>query len=363
MAKYLDPKIDVLFKKIFGENKELVISFLNSLLPLNKNQEIVTLEYLSPEKVPNTPLGKLSIVDVRCIDQEGRAFIVEMQSEWSNIFRKRLLLNGSKAIIKQMDKKSMDEKAKKFNELKPVYVLAIVNATFSQGKDWYHHLQIMDFKNPDVVLEGLDFVLVELPNFTPDTWTHAHKKIAVLWLRFLKEIDGYDVKLPKALTSNKFIRSAIKLCEEAAFTPEEREAYERAKEQAQWEDSIKGLEDEVVESRKALADNKKTLKEKDKALEEKDKALEKERQTLEKERQALEKKDKALEEKDKALEEKDKALEEKDKALEEKDKALEEERKALEEKGKALEKERKALEKERKTRVQLEAELAELKQQ
>jgi len=307
MAKYLDPKIDVLFKKIFGENKELVISFLNSLLPLKKGQEIVTIEYLSPEKVPNTPLGKLSIVDVRCIDSEGRAFIVEMQSEWSNIFRKRLLLNGSKAIIRQMDKKSMKDKAKKFQELKPVYVLAIVNANFSQGKDWYHHLQIMDSKNPDVVIEGLDFVLVELPNFTPDTWTHAHKKLAILWIRFLKEIDGYEGKLPKALTSNKYIRSAIKLCEEAALTPEERDAYERAKEQAQWEDSIKGLEDEVVESRKALADNKKTLKEKDKAIEEKDKTIE---------------------EKDKAIEEKDKALEEKDKALEEKDKALEKERKA-----------------------------------
>ena len=31
MTKYLDPKVDVLFKKIFGENKALLISFLNSL--------------------------------------------------------------------------------------------------------------------------------------------------------------------------------------------------------------------------------------------------------------------------------------------------------------------------------------------
>jgi predicted transposase/invertase (TIGR01784 family) len=301
MAKYLDPKIDVLFKKIFGENKELVISFLNSLLPLQDGQEIVSIEYLSPEKVPDTPLGKLSIVDVRCIDNEGRAFIVEMQSEWSNIFRKRLLLNGSKAIIRQMDKTSMKEKAKRFQELKPVYVLAIVNATFSQGKDWYHHLQIMDSKNPDVVLEGLDFVLVELPNFTRDTWTRAHKQVAVLWLRFLKEIDGYDSKLPKALTSNKFIRSAIKLCEEAALTREERDAYERAKEQAMWEDSIKGLEDEVVESRKALADNRRTIEVNQKTIEDN-------RKTIEDSQNTIKEKDKALEEKDKVLEEKDKAL-------------------------------------------------------
>ena len=273
MAKYLDPKVDFLFKKIFGENKELVISFLNSLLPLEVDQEIIKIEYLSPEQVPNTVLGKNSIVDVRCIDNSGRAFIVEMQSEWSNVFRKRLLINGSKAVVRQMDKKSRKEKVKTYQELKPVYVLAIVNATFSKGKDWYHHLQIMDSKNPDVILEGLDFVLVELPNFTRDTWTYAHKQLAVLWLRFLKEIDGYVEKLPKELKSNKLIHSAIKICRESALTPEELDAYERAKEQVIWQNSIKGLEDEVVESRKTIAENKKALQEKDKEIEELKKQL------------------------------------------------------------------------------------------
>ena len=34
MAKYLDPKADVTFKKVFGEHTNLVISLLNALLPL-----------------------------------------------------------------------------------------------------------------------------------------------------------------------------------------------------------------------------------------------------------------------------------------------------------------------------------------
>ena len=44
MAKYLDPKADLTFKKVFGEHKELLISFLNALLPLPDDKEIVTLE-------------------------------------------------------------------------------------------------------------------------------------------------------------------------------------------------------------------------------------------------------------------------------------------------------------------------------
>jgi len=341
MKRYLDPKVDFLFKKIFGENKELVISFLNSLLPLKEGQEIVTIEYLSSEQVPKTPLGKNSIVDVKCVDNFGPAFIVEMQSEWSNVFRKRLLVNGSKAVIRQLDKKSKTDKAIKFQELKPVYVLAIVNGTFSQGKDWYHHLKIMDSKNPDVVIDGLDFVLVELPNFTPDTWTYAHKQLAVLWLRFLKETESYGDKVPKELKSNKLIRSAIKMCKEAALTPEELTAYERAEEEVIWQNSIKGLEDDAIEARKSLAESKKTLEENKKTLEENKKTLEENKKTLEENKKSLAESKKEIEERNNVIAEKDKTLAEKDKTLAEKDKALEEERKA---------------------RANLEAELANLKQ-
>jgi len=301
MIRYLDPKIDVLFKKIFGENKELLISFLNSLLPLNEGQEIVAIEYLSPEQVPGTALGKNSIVDVKCIDNFNRAFIVEMQSEWSNIFSKRLLVNGSKAVIRQMDKKFVEDRAKKFQELKPVYVLAVVNGAFSIGSDWYHHLQIVDSKNLDVVIEGLDFVLLELPKFTPTTWTKAHKKLAVLWLRFLKEIDGYIEKLPDELVSNELICSAIEICKESALSPSEIEAYEQAKEAAQWQYSIKGLEDDVIEAKKSLLEKNKMIAENNRALAEKDKSLAE--------------KDKSLAEKDKSLAEKDKEIEELKKQL------------------------------------------------
>ena len=39
MAKYLDPKADLTFKKIFGEHPDLVISLLNALLPFSEEQK------------------------------------------------------------------------------------------------------------------------------------------------------------------------------------------------------------------------------------------------------------------------------------------------------------------------------------
>ncbi|MBQ9587217.1 MAG: PD-(D/E)XK nuclease family transposase, partial [Bacteroidales bacterium] len=103
-GKYLDPKADLTFKLVFGEHPDLVMSLLNSLLPLEPDGQITDVEYLSNEMVPENPGKKNSIVDVRCTDGRGRQFIVEMQLYWNPWFQQRVLLNASKAVIKQLDK-------------------------------------------------------------------------------------------------------------------------------------------------------------------------------------------------------------------------------------------------------------------
>lgn len=103
--RYLDPKADLTFKKVFGEHPDLIKSFLNALLPFEtEDEKIVSLEYLPAELVPETPLKKNSIVDVRCRDSNGRIFIVEMQMIWSPAFMHRVLFNASKAYVRQGDK-------------------------------------------------------------------------------------------------------------------------------------------------------------------------------------------------------------------------------------------------------------------
>ena len=64
--RYLDPKADLTFKKVFGEHKDLLISLLNALLPLSGDEQVESVEYLPAELVPDLPMGKNSIVDVRC---------------------------------------------------------------------------------------------------------------------------------------------------------------------------------------------------------------------------------------------------------------------------------------------------------
>ena len=47
--KYLDPKADLTFKKIFGNHPKRLISLLNALLPLSEEEQIHEIKYLPTE--------------------------------------------------------------------------------------------------------------------------------------------------------------------------------------------------------------------------------------------------------------------------------------------------------------------------
>ena len=222
MAKrYLDPKADLTFKRVFGEHPDLVISLLNALLPFKtKEEEIQTVEYLTPEMVPDNPLRKNSIVDVRCRDQRGRQFIVEMQMVWSPEFMQRVMFNSAKAYVRQLDKKE------DYSLLEPVYSLNLVNDVFlSDIKEYYHYYRMVHEKHTEKVIDGLHLVFVELPKFTPHSMNE--KRMQVLWLRYLTEIDGYMETVPQELLDNPEINKAMEVVEESAYTPEQLLGYDK----------------------------------------------------------------------------------------------------------------------------------------
>ncbi len=220
MARYLDPKADVTFKKVFGEHKNLVMSLLNALLPLDEGKQVESIEYLPPELVPETPLGKNTIVDVRCEETGGRKFIVEMQMEWRADFKQRVLLNASKAYVRQLPK------GNEYSLLQPVYSLNLVNETFEPDMDeHYHYYHLVHDLRSDKVLDGLHLVFVELPKFKAKNLTE--KKMQVLWLRFLTEIDpdGSD-EVSQDLLDNPQTGQALEIVRESGLNDAERAAYD-----------------------------------------------------------------------------------------------------------------------------------------
>jgi len=213
MANYLDPKNDLTFKRVFGEHKHLCMSLLNSMLPLE--DPIVDIEYQTGELISDLiDTQRLTIVDVRCTDTEKRQFIVEMQMHWTESFKSRVLFNASKAYVKQL------RKGKEIKLLQPVYALNFVNEIFEKSpemaNEYYHHYKIVNIKNTEKQIKGLEFVFIELPKFKPQN--RAEKKLHELWLRFLTEINEGTEEAPKDLLDNELTREAIGYMEESAYT-------------------------------------------------------------------------------------------------------------------------------------------------
>ena len=253
MAKYLDPKADLTFKKIFGEHKHLVISLLNALLPLKDDERVESIEYWPAEKIPDrTEAEKYSIVDVCCKDNKLREFIVEMQMSWTDSFKNRVLLNASKAYVAQT------EKGMSYANLQPVYALNFVNAVFLKDvDDYYHYYHLVHDRYTDKVIDGLHLIFVELPKFKPTTF--SERKMQILWLRFLTEINENTKEVPAEFLENAEVSEALEIVERAAFSDEDMRAYDkfwdRVSTQRTFEEEItRKAKEEAEENAKAMAE-------------------------------------------------------------------------------------------------------------
>ena len=222
MAKrYLDPKADLTFKRVFGEHPDLVISLLNALLPIQtKEEEIQSVEYLTPFHAPDNLFFNENVVNVKCTNNNGSHFFVQIQTFWAPLFSLHVKPNSSKAYISKLGKRIG------MNYQEPVFSLNLVREIVDADVDnYYHFYDIVQDDLTERIIDNFHLVFVELPKFTPHTI--SEKRMQVLWLRYLTEIDGYMETVPQELLDNPEINKAMEVVEESAYTPEQLLGYDK----------------------------------------------------------------------------------------------------------------------------------------
>jgi DNA-directed RNA polymerase specialized sigma24 family protein len=108
-----------------------------------------------------------------------------------------------------------------------------------------------------------------LPKFKPQNL--GEKKMQVLWLRFLTEINAKTLEAPVELLENPEVCEALKIVEVAAYTPAEMRAYDKF-----WDNVsvAKTLENARRRSEEKLKEAEAKLEEKKAKLEETEAKLE-----------------------------------------------------------------------------------------
>ncbi|WP_338406802.1 Rpn family recombination-promoting nuclease/putative transposase [Wolbachia endosymbiont (group A) of Longitarsus flavicornis] len=208
MSKFLDPKNNYAFKRIFGteKNKDILIHFLNDILGRTGEAKIEDVAFLSPIQDPEIAAKKESIVDVLCRDSTGVRFICEMQVARTSGFEKRVQFYASKAYSSQAGV------GDQYQNLKEVIFIAITDfILFPHKSDYKSDHVILDKVTYEHDLKDFSFTFIELPKF-PKTKEDQLENIVEKWCYFfkyasetsekdLRKIVGSDVIIGKAMMS------------------------------------------------------------------------------------------------------------------------------------------------------------------
>ncbi|POZ50089.1 Rpn family recombination-promoting nuclease/putative transposase [Methylovulum psychrotolerans] len=216
---FVNPFTDFGFKKLFGEepNKDLLISFLNTLLP-DKHQ-IASLQYSKNEHQGATALDRKAIFDLSCKSATGERFIVELQKAKQNFFKDRSVYYATFPIQEQAQRGEWDF------QLAAVYTIGILDFVFDEDaktgdQEVIHAIQLKN-QHGRVFYDKLTFIYLTLPHF--------RKTLAQLdnlqdkWLYVFRHLHEFD-DIPPELKEDVFAK-VFAVAKIAKFSRSEQTAY------------------------------------------------------------------------------------------------------------------------------------------
>ncbi len=217
--KFADPKSNIAFKKIFGNDnkKEILISFLNAVLDFKGEKEIKEITILDPYQAPKIEGLKETILDVRAVDGRGISFIVEMQIKKQPYFDKRVLYYASKAYVSQI------ESGEEYPKLNQVIFIGVLDFEMFEGKDYLTRHLILNKKTLKQEIMDLELNFIELPKFKKKE--NELKTVVGKWIYFIKNAKNLKV-IPKILTTPKEIVEAFEIADKHTWTKNELDVYE-----------------------------------------------------------------------------------------------------------------------------------------
>lgn len=213
--RFIDPKIDFAFKKIFGssDSKDILINFLNAILyeaqPLIEDLEIIDSQ---PE---NPTLGAQETrLDVKATINGDRIALVEIQLINVPSFGNRVLYNAAKSYSQQLTGKDRYERLKTVISLKIADFEMFENQPEFMSRFVFQEKE-QQFECPDTAIE---LVFIELPKFSKEL--AALETTADQWIYFIKNTSTLET-VPETLSAVPEIQKAFRIAREDNFSQEE----------------------------------------------------------------------------------------------------------------------------------------------
>ncbi len=218
--RFLNPKTDFAFKRIFGseQSKDILLSFLNAILELKSPYRIAKLSIIDPYLAPKIQGMKDTYLDVRAEDEQGKSYIIEMQVLNVAGFEKRILYNACKAYAGQI------QRGEDYQLLTDVIAITITDfVMFAELPELINKFRLRD-KTGKIYSDDLELVFAELPKFQKTE--QELQTILDRWFYFLRHAGDLRA-VPQTLQAEPAIVHAFEITNKAGLDEDELEAQER----------------------------------------------------------------------------------------------------------------------------------------
>jgi predicted transposase/invertase (TIGR01784 family) len=180
MKHSVDPMVDCVFKAILGSNEHinLLQNFINSVCQDEFHSPISNLTIINPYNEKDFLTDKMSIVDVKAIDDAGNIFQIEIQLFVSESLKQRMLHNWAEIYSRQL------KEGDSWGKLKPVISIWLVNKAVFRNFDGFHsHFSFYDDKNNLKLTEHANIHIIELCKWNKSQVENDLDR----WTRFFRE--------------------------------------------------------------------------------------------------------------------------------------------------------------------------------
>ncbi|ENY99502.1 hypothetical protein HMPREF1092_03175 [Clostridium thermobutyricum] len=252
----LNPQIDIVFKEIFGseKNKPILINFLNAVIkPTNPIQEVeirnndIDKEYLE---------SKFSRLDIKATTNNKEHINIEIQIKNEYNMIQRTLYYWSKMYSEQIQNRE------NYNKLERTVCINILNFKYLDNDKYHNVYRLKEITTNEELTNLQEIHFIELPKFTEIGNKEEIEDIEKIdslerWLEFLIEPESNTVR--QLELSDEAIKQAKTELYRLSMDSKEREMY-YMREKAIYDEisalenaEKKGLEKGIEQSKKEVA--------------------------------------------------------------------------------------------------------------
>ena len=215
--RLLNPKIDFVFKKIFGSEKHpgVLISFLNAVLKPKNN--ITDVEIKNTDIDKSYIEDKFSRLDVKAVTSKNEIINIEIQLKNEYNMIQRSLYYWSKLYEEQL------EEGDRYDKLCRTVCINILDFKYLKNDRFHNGYRLKEIETNEELTNLQEIHFIEIPKLKKFESTEEIVDLLEGWVEFLRDPESEVIR--KLEMSNKEIREAKDELYRLSRNSKERELY------------------------------------------------------------------------------------------------------------------------------------------